>query len=261
MNLTKKKLPPAIDVNHLTVQFSEKVVLWDLSFTLNQGECIGILGPNGAGKSTLLKALIGTHCSPEGTVSFQGESFKKNRKKIAYLPQKSNIDWSFPITPLEVVLMGLYPLKGYCGWMTRADKAHALKMLERLGLSDYADQPLHILSGGQRQRVFMARALIQNPDIYLLDEPFAGVDLPSQQLIINLLKKLTGDGKTVLIVHHDLMTAQSLFDTILWVNKRLIECGSVSEVFNLENMQKTFGAEDPFLEKLFYLSQKKKEGV
>ena len=222
---------------------------------------MGYWGPNGAGKSTLLKALIGTYSAPEGTISFEGQSFKKKRKKIAYLPQRSNIDWSFPITPLEVVLMGLYPLKGCCGWMTKADKKNALEMLERLGLNDYAHQPLHILSGGQRQRVFMARALIQNPDIYLLDEPFAGVDLPSQQLIINLLKKLTGEGKTVVIVHHDLMTAQSLFDTILWVNKRLIDCGSVSQVFSLENMQKTFGAEDPFLEKLFYLSQKKKEGV
>ena len=252
---------PVIDVKHLTLQIADKVILWDLTFSLNKGECIGILGPNGAGKSTLCKAFIETYPLKEGSISYSGESFKKVRKKIAYLPQKSNIDWFFPITPLEVVLMGIYPSKRLFRWMNKEDKSRALDMLARLGLSEYAHQPLHILSGGQRQRVFMARALIQDPEIYLLDEPFSGVDLPSQQQIISVLKGLQKEGKTIIIVHHDLTNAKSLFDTIVWINKRLIDYGPVEKAFTLENMQKAFGAEDPFLEKLFYLSQKKKEGV
>lgn len=157
--------------------------------------------------------------------------------------------------------MGVYPTKRYFKWINKEDKFRAMQMLKRLGLDEYAHQPLHILSGGQRQRVFMARALIQDPEIYLLDEPFAGVDLPSQQQIIGVLKELQKEGKTVIIVHHDLTNARNLFDTVVWINKRLIDCGPVSKVFTLENMQKAFGAEDPFLEKLFYLSQKNKEGV
>ncbi len=231
----------AFEVENLFVNYDRTAVLWDVSFSIPTGVLVGILGPNGAGKSTLLKTSLGLVRPLSGKIEFLGMPLNKARSKIAYVPQRESVDWDFPITVLEVALMGRYGRLGAFTRVRKADREAAKSALELVGMSEFADRQIGELSGGQQQRLFLARAIVQNPDLFLLDEPFAGIDLATEKTIIELLKKLRSLGKTVIVVHHDLPTVPEYFDWAMLLNTRLIACGPVSEVFNKENMHLTFG--------------------
>lgn len=235
----------AIDVKKLTVSYDGARVLDDVSFAVEAGTLVGIVGPNGAGKSTLIKALLGLIPSDGGRVSFFGRSLSEVRRKIAYVPQRTAIDWDFPITVLETVLIGTYP---HLGWLRRPGKkelAKAYECLERVGMHRYAKRQISRLSGGQQQRMFIARALAQDPILLFLDEPFVGVDASSEQTILSILKELRDEGKTALIVHHDLPKVREHFDEALLLNKALYGHGPAEEMVTRERIAELFAI--PFL--------------
>jgi len=237
----------AITVKKLTVAYQEKPVLIDVNVSFPVGNLIGIIGPNGAGKSTLLKAILNLIPKATGEVKILGKDYHPKDKVIGYVPQRGTVDWDFPTNALDVVLMGRY---GHIGWFkrpTKEDKKMALECLEKVGMSSYAHRQIRQLSGGQQQRVFLARALAQNATIYLMDEPFAGVDAATERAIIELLNELKNRGKTVIVVHHDLQTVENYFDWILLLNKRTIGNGPVREWYNIESLQKTYGGKLNFL--------------
>lgn len=232
---------PALDVSHLTVVYDNKAVLSDCTVTIPQGIMLGIVGPNGAGKTTFIKSVLGLVPSQECTVFVCGMSVANARCHIAYVPQRNAVDWDFPITVFDMVLMGCY---GKLGWLRRpgsAEYTSAHAALVAVGLEDYKDQPIGVLSGGQQQRAFLARALVQDARIYFLDEPFAGVDVPTEKIIINIFKKLRDEGKTVIVVHHDLSTAATYFDWVMLLNKKCIACGPVDEVFIPYYLDRAYG--------------------
>jgi manganese/zinc/iron transport system ATP- binding protein len=236
----------AISVQNLTVAYQEKPVLWNLSVTIYQGSLLGIIGPNGAGKTTFIKSLIGLIKPIAGDISFFGKSNKDISLTVAYVPQRSLIDWDFPINAFEVVLMGTY---GRLGWFARPgvkEKEAALCALEHVGLREYAQQPIGQLSGGQQQRVFLARALVQDAPIYLLDEPFNGVDNVTEKLIIHILKDLCKQGKTVMVVHHDLQTLAEYFDWLLLLNRTCVAYGMVDQVLKPEYICAAYGERNLF---------------
>lgn len=253
--------PFAIDVEQLTVNYDKTPVLWDISFSIPQGVLVGIIGPNGAGKSTLLKALLGVVKPLSGKVSFFGQPLKKVLKRIAYVPQRSSVDWDFPITALDLVLMGRYGKLGLLHWPRAADKEAARAALNMVGMLSFADRQIGQLSGGQQQRIFIARALLQEADIYLMDEPFAGVDIATEKAIIALLNQLKVQGKTVFVVHHDLNSVERYFDWIILLNTSLIATGSIKEVFHPENLQRTYGSSSVLLDEAAKLSQSKTTGI
>lgn len=230
-----------IEVHDMTVAYHKKPVLWDVDLTVPEGKLIGIIGPNGAGKSTLIKAILGLIPKASGWVKIYGNSFEEMRSLVGYVPQRESVDWDFPVSVQDVVLMGLY---GKLGWIRRPGKKHqelAQESLERVGMEDFSSRQISQLSGGQQQRVFLARALVQDAQIYLMDEPFAGVDAATEKAIITLLNELKTKGKTVLVVHHDLQTITEYFDHLLMLNMRVIANGPVNEVFVKENLQRTYG--------------------
>ena len=232
---------PALDVSHLTVVYDNQIVLSDCTVTIPQGVMCGIIGPNGAGKTTFIKAVLGLVPHQEGTIFIGGMTINNARNRIAYVPQRSTIDWDFPITVFDMVLMGCY---GKLGWFRRpgnADYMRAHEALAAVGLERYHDKPIGVLSGGQQQRAFLARALVQDAQIYFLDEPFAGVDIPTEKIIITLFKKLRDEGKTVIVVHHDLSTASVYFDWVMLLNKKCIACGPVEEVFIPDYIDRAYG--------------------
>lgn len=235
-------------VRNLTVAYHRKPVLQEVSFSVPEGKLIGIIGPNGAGKSTLLKAILRLVPAASGEVLIYGKPYKAQRKLIGYVPQRGSVDWDFPTNALDVVLMGRY---GHIGWIKRPGKEDvklALSCLEKVGMENYAHRQINQLSGGQQQRVFLARALAQDAKIYFMDEPFAGVDAATEKAIISLLNELKAQGKTVLVVHHDLHTVQEYFDWVLLLNMRVIGHGPTDEVFTVENLQKTYGGRLTFLD-------------
>ncbi|OUM90525.1 metal ABC transporter ATP-binding protein [Caldibacillus debilis] len=235
-------------VRNLTVAYHRKPVLQEVSFSVPEGKLIGIIGPNGAGKSTLLKAILRLIPAASGEVLIYGKPYKAQRKLIGYVPQRGSVDWDFPTNALDVVLMGRY---GHIGWIKRPGKEDvklALSCLEKVGMENYAHRQINQLSGGQQQRVFLARALAQDATIYFMDEPFAGVDAATEKAIISLLNELKAQGKTVLVVHHDLHTVQEYFDWVLLLNMRVIGHGPTDEVFTVENLQKTYGGRLTFLD-------------
>jgi manganese/zinc/iron transport system ATP- binding protein len=235
-------------VKNLTVAYHRKPVLQEVSFSVPEGKLIGIIGPNGAGKSTLIKGILGLVPKASGEVLIYGKPYKAQRKMVGYVPQRGSVDWDFPTNALDVVLMGRY---GHIGWFKRPGKEDvkfALSCLEKVGMEKYADRQINQLSGGQQQRVFLARALAQDAAIYFMDEPFVGVDAATEKAIISLLNELKAQGKTVLVVHHDLHTVQEYFDWILLLNMRVIEHGPTNEVFTVENLQKTYGGRLTFLD-------------
>ncbi|MCA1032490.1 metal ABC transporter ATP-binding protein [Bacillus timonensis] len=237
-----------VKVENITVAYHRKPVLQDISFTVPEGKLIGIIGPNGAGKSTLIKAILGLIPKASGEVSIYGKSYSKQRKLVGYVPQRGSVDWDFPTNALDVVLMGRY---GHIGWFKRPGKKDvqfALSCLEKVGMKDYADRQISQLSGGQQQRVFLARALAQDATVYFMDEPFVGVDAATEKAIISLLNELKNQGKTVLVVHHDLQTVKEYFDEVLLLNMRMIAIGPTDEVFTIENLQKTYGGRLAFLD-------------
>jgi manganese/zinc/iron transport system ATP- binding protein len=233
---------PALDVSHLTVMYNNNVVLSDCTVAIPQGVMLGIIGPNGAGKTTFIKSVLELIPKQEGDIFFCGKSLLTMRKRIAYVAQRNSVDWDFPLTVFDMVLMGCYGRLGWFKRPTRADYECATDALKAVGLHDCADASIGTLSGGQQQRAFVARALVQNADIYFLDEPFAGVDLPTEKIIIGLLKTLRDQGKTIIVVHHDIVTAPTYFDWALLLNKKPIAYGPIEEVLTQYNFAQVYGA-------------------
>lgn len=256
----KKEAPP-LQVNQLTVNYDKTPVLWDISMEIPSGKLVGIVGPNGAGKSTFIKAALGLVEPIAGKVEFFGQPLSQVRNRVAYVPQRETVDWDFPITVRDLVLMGRYGRLGLFNWPRQADWASADHYIEMVGMSSYANRQISQLSGGQQQRVFLARALVQEADVYFMDEPFAGVDLGTETVIMNLLRQLKAHGKTVFVVHHDLNTVESYFDWVIMLNMRLIACGSVDTVFNAETLNTTYGKSYALLDEVLKLSQQKTTGI
>jgi len=238
--MTDSKVAP-IEVHDLTVAYHKKPVLWNVDFSLPEGKLIGLIGPNGAGKSTLIKAIMGLMPILSGYVKIYGEDFEKNRAAVGYVPQRESVDWDFPVNVLDVVTMGRYGSMSLLSRVSKHDKEQAMESLRKVGMVDYATRQISQLSGGQQQRVFLARALVQNAQIYLMDEPFAGVDAATERAIIELLKELKKRGDTVLVVHHDLQTVAEYFDWVMLLNLRLVKFGPTAEVFTAENVQNAYG--------------------
>lgn len=237
-------------VERLTVQYDKTPVLWDVGFAIPEGKLVGVLGPNGAGKSTLFKSFLGIVKPISGRVLFRGESFSKVKKSIAYVPQRSQIDWDFPITVEELVMMGRFGSLGAWRWPGKEDRKKVAEALEKVGMGAFAKRQIDELSGGQKQRVFVARALVQEADLYLLDEPFVGIDRATEKVLIDLFFSLKKEGKTVLIVHHDLSTVEEYFDWVVLLNTCKIGDGPTKEVFTRELLSRTFGENTHLLEKV-----------
>lgn len=257
MNRHHKPHHIAFQAHQLTVNYEKTPVLWDISCEIPQGHLVGIIGPNGAGKSTLIKASLDLVTPISGKIEFFGLPLKDVRKRIAYVPQRESVDWDFPITVRDLVLMGRYGRLGLFKWPRKADWAAADRYLEMVGMTPYANRQISQLSGGQQQRVFIARALLQEADIYFMDEPFAGIDLATEKVIMGILTKLKSEGKTVFVVHHDLNTLQNYFDWAILLNMRLIACGPVKEVFNTQNLIATYGKSFSLFDEALKLSQSK----
>lgn len=238
---TSSSNPIALEVHDLTVAYDRKPVLWDVDAAVPRGQLVAIVGPNGAGKSTLLKAILGLVKPASGHIEVFGLPLRRARHLIGYVPQRETVDWDFPVSALDVVLMGRYRKLGWIRRPGRADRAAALACLEQVGLSEFADRQISQLSGGQQQRVFLARALCQDAELYLMDEPFAGVDAATESAIIEILRTMRSRGKTVVAVHHDLQTVADYFDHVLMLNLRLIAAGQVADVFTAANLQATYG--------------------
>ncbi|MCS7020242.1 MAG: metal ABC transporter ATP-binding protein [Gemmataceae bacterium] len=231
----------AIDIHDLTVSYGGQPVLWDIDLAIPAGVLGAVIGPNGAGKTTLIKAILGLVRPLTGEIRVLGAPYSPRRRCVAYVPQRSSVDWDFPATALDVVLMGSYGRLGWLRWPGRAERQAALEALERVGLRELAQRQIGQLSGGQQQRVFLARALMQQAPLLLLDEPFQGVDAVTEQTIVAVLRQLRDQGHTLLVVHHDLQTAAQYFDWIVLLNVRLIAAGPTASTFTLENLQRTYG--------------------
>jgi manganese/zinc/iron transport system ATP- binding protein len=225
----------------LTVSYGEKPVLFSVDFVTPPGAMLAIVGPNGAGKSTLIKAALGIVPRISGDVTVFGRPYAKARHRIAYVPQRASVDWDFPATAIDVVLMGLYRDIGFLRFAGKAHRQRAIECLDRVGMAGFADRQIGQLSGGQQQRIFLARALAQQADLYIMDEPFAGVDAATERAIVAVLKALNATGKTIICVHHDLATVADYFDRVLLINGRKIADGPIATAFTAENLQATYG--------------------
>lgn len=237
-----------LSIHDMTVAYQRKPVLWDVDYDAPEGRLIAIVGPNGAGKSTLLKAVLDLTPTASGRVRIYGQPYRRQRRRVAYVPQRESVDWDFPVSALDVVAMGRYAKIGWLRPVTRGHRQAARAALSRVGLADFAGRQISQLSGGQQQRVFLARALAQEADIYLMDEPFASVDAATERAIIEVLRELRSAGKTVLCVHHDLQTVPEYFDEVLLLNMRVVACGPVAQVFTRENLARTYGGRLTLLE-------------
>lgn len=248
-------------IHNLTVAYEDETVLWDVSFSTQPGSLVGVIGPNGAGKSTLLKAALNIARPLSGGATFFGKPFSKVRRRVSYVPQRRDVDWNFPITVFDVALMGRHARRGILKWVRKADREAARHALEHMGLSHLAERQISQLSGGQQQRLFLTRALLQDADVYILDEPFAGVDIASERAIIETLKELKQNGKTVIVVHHDLHSAQEYFDQIVLLNVRLIATGSPEEVLTPEHLQQAYGSHVTLFEQASRRAHAKRMGI
>ena len=228
-------------IRGLTVAYDQKPAVFSVDATIRRGEMTAIIGPNGAGKSTLLKAALGLVAPLSGATTVFGKPLAEMRHRIAYVPQRASVDWDFPTRVSDVVAMGLYRELGLVGRFRGTHRARVRECLERVGMEEFADRQIGQLSGGQQQRVFLARALAQDAELYLLDEPFAGVDAATERAIIEVLKGLRADGRTVVSVHHDLSTVREYFDDVLMLNVRKIAEGPVDEAFTTEALEATYG--------------------
>lgn len=232
---------PSLEVHDVTVAFDRKPVLWNIDLTLPQGKLVGIIGPNGAGKSTLIKAVMGLLPLSSGYVKLFDKPIDDVRKQISYVPQRESVDWDFPASVLDIVLMGRYGKLGLFTRPRKADKDVAMDCLRKVGMEGFVNRQISQLSGGQQQRTFLARALAQQADVYFMDEPFAGVDAATEKAIINLLRSMTEQKKTVIVVHHDLQSVPQYFDYVIMLNTRLVAYGPTETVFTQENLTATYG--------------------
>ena len=230
-----------LSVNDLTVAWYRKPVIWDVAFDVQPQQLVGIVGPNGAGKSTLLKAIMDLVPKASGRVEVFGRSYQQNRARVGYVPQRESVDWDFPISVLDVVTMGLYGKIGWCMPVRRKHREAAREALERVGIGELANRQISQLSGGQQQRTFLARALVQDADLYLMDEPFAAVDAATEKAIVQILREMQQAGKTTLVIHHDLHTVPEYFDSVVLLNMRVVASGPTESVFTRENLEKTYG--------------------
>lgn len=231
----------AINVHDLTVAYRDEPVLWDIDLSLPTGTLAAIIGPNGAGKSTLMKAILGLVPIAAGTVEIFGHTSPQQRKLVGYVPQRGSVDWQFPTDALDVVTMGTY---GQLGWLRRPgneERERAMQALEQVGMADFAGRQISQLSGGQQQRVFLARALVQDAELYFMDEPFVGVDAATERAIVTLLQELRDRGKTVVAVHHDLESAPEYFDWLVLLNVRKIASGPFNKTFTADNLARAYG--------------------
>lgn len=230
-----------LSIQGMTVSYGRKPAVFSVDFIVPPESMLAIVGPNGAGKSTLIKAALGIVPPLSGRVTMFGKPFKAQRHRVAYVPQRASVDWDFPARVIDVVMMGLYREMGLLRFAGRPQKARAMDCLDRVAMTDFAERQIGQLSGGQQQRVFLARALAQNADLYLLDEPFAGVDAATERAIVSVLKELKADRRTVVCVHHDLSTVPAYFDHVLLINVHKIADGPVATTFTAENLQSTYG--------------------
>ena len=247
---------PAFEVHDLTVAFDKKPVLWNIDLQIPQGKLVGIIGPNGAGKSTLIKASMGLLPISSGYVKILNQPIDKVRQLVSYVPQRESVDWDFPASVMDVVLMGRYTQAGMFRPLRQADRDIATDCLKQVSMMPFADRQISQLSGGQQQRTFLARALAQQADLYFMDEPFAGVDAATEKTIIGLLRSITDSGKTVLVVHHDLQSVQQYFDWVILLNTRLIASGPVSDAFTSELLKETYGGKLSILSEVGNLIQR-----
>ncbi len=242
MNTSREtSLTLPLSVRDVTVAWHRKPVLWDATFDVQPGQLVGVIGPNGAGKSTLLKAIMELVPKASGRIEIFGQPYREARMRVGYVPQRESVDWDFPVTVLDVVTMGLY---GQIGWFRPVRQRHremALEALKKVGIADLADRQISQLSGGQQQRTFLARALVQDADLYLMDEPFAAVDAATEKAIVEILRTMQTAGKTCVVIHHDLHTVPDYFDSVVLLNMRVVASGPTSTVFTRENLEKTYG--------------------
>lgn len=251
---------PPLEIHDLAVSYYRKPVLYGVDVVIPRGALVGIIGPNGAGKSTLIKAVLGVVPAVNGWVRVFGKPVKRVRGRIAYVPQRESVDWDFPVTVADVVMMGRY---GSLGLMRRpgaSDRARVEESLERVGMADLAGRRISDLSGGQQQRVFLARALAQDSDLYFMDEPFAGVDAATEARMIALMGTLRDAGKTLIVVHHDLITAQRYFDHLLLLNMRVVAFGRTEEIYTAEKLQAAYGGRLTILSDVVGAAERRRRG-
>lgn len=241
---------PVLEVHDLTVSYDRNPVLWNVDFSVPEGKLIGIIGPNGAGKSTLLKSAMGLVEAQSGFVKVFGQDLDDVRSDVSYVPQRETVDWDFPASVLDVVLMGRYARRGLFSRVSKEDKEIAMESLAKVSMEKYHKRQIAQLSGGQQQRVFIARSLAQQAKLYLMDEPFAGVDASAESAILSLLQGMRAEGKTIMVVHHDLQSAFEYFDWVILLNMRLIASGPKEDVFTKELLQETYGGKLTLLDSL-----------
>ncbi len=251
----------ALQTHHLSVNYGKVSALWDISLHVPKGVVAGIIGPNGAGKTTFLKTLLNLIRPISGKVEYFGLPLSKVRKRIAYVPQKESVDWDFPITVRDLVLMGRYGHLGLFRWPRQADYEAVHDYLQMVGMENFAHRQISQLSGGQQQRVFLARALIQEADIYLMDEPFVGIDLVTRQVIMDILHQLRDQGKTVCVVHHELDSVDHYFDWVIMLNIRLVASGKTCSVFTKENLNSCYGKSYALFDEALKISKNKQQGL
>lgn len=248
---------PVLEIHDLTVSYDQNPVLWNVDLSLPSGKLVGILGPNGAGKSTLIKSIMGLIPHTSGYVRIFDKPLNDVRARISYVPQRESVDWNFPASVLDVVMMGTYGKLGLFRRPGKKEKDLAMQCLEQVGMTGFLKRQISELSGGQQQRVFIARALAQQADLYLMDEPFAGVDMATETAIFQLLKEMADSGKTVLVVHHDIHSAMNFFDWVIMLNLHLVASGPKELVITEDLLRKTYGGKLNLLTKVTDLIRNK----
>lgn len=251
--------PPVLELHDVSVAYHRRPVVYGVDLAVSKGKLVGIVGPNGAGKSTLIKAALGIVPLGSGWVEFFGRPYAEVKKRVAYVPQRETVDWDFPVSAMDVVMMGRYGHLGLIRRPRKKDREIATAALEKVSMLPFANRQISNLSGGQQQRVFLARALAQEGDVYLMDEPFTGVDAATESSIIDLLKELRDEGKTIFVVHHDLTTAEDYFDQLILLNMRLVAYGDTADVFTPELLQKTYGGRLTILNRVAEQAEKMRE--
>lgn len=247
----------SIETHNLTVSYNKRPVLWNIDFELPTGSIVGIIGPNGSGKTTLLKAIMGLVPTSSGYVKIFDKDLADVRQRISYVPQRESVDWDFPASVMDIVLMGRYKKANLMKRISKADREVATEALEKVNMLEYSNRQISQLSGGQQQRVFIARSLAQGADLYIMDEPFVGVDTATEEAILNLLSDMKKEGKTVVVVHHDLQTAKDYFDWIVLLNTRMVAAGPKDEIFKEELLQEAYGGKLNVLSKVGDLMKEK----